>query len=47
MGTDPWKFGIKHNEKVLHTIVRYAGEQGLLAKSVTLADLFVRIDEAE
>jgi 4,5-dihydroxyphthalate decarboxylase len=47
MGTDPWKFGIKYNEKVLHTIVRYAEEQGLLAKSVTLADLFVRIDEAE
>lgn len=45
MGADPWKFGIKHNEKVLNTIVRYAGAQGLLAKSVTLNDLFIRIDE--
>lgn len=47
MGADPWKFGIKHNEKVLHTIVRYAGEQGLLAKSVSLDDLFIRIDEVD
>ena len=45
MGADPWKFGIKHNEKVLHTIIRYAEEQGLLAKSVTFDDLFIRIDE--
>jgi len=45
MGADPWKFGIKSNEKVLHTIVRYAGEQGLLAKNLTLDDLFIRIDE--
>ena len=47
MGADPWKFGIKHNEKVLNTIVRYAGEQGLLAKNVSLDDLFIRIDEPE
>ena len=47
MGRDPWKFGIKHNEKVLQTIVRYAGEQGLLAKNVTLDDLFIRIDEGD
>jgi hypothetical protein len=25
--------------------VRYAGEQGLLAKKVTLDDLFIRVDE--
>ncbi len=46
MGADPWKFGIKQNEKVLNTIVRYAGEQGLLANKVTINDLFVQIDEA-
>ena len=45
MGADPWQFGIKHNEKVLNTMVRYAGEQGLLANNVTLNDLFVRMDE--
>ncbi len=46
MGADPWKFGIKHNEKVLTTIIRFADEQGLLAKPVTLSDLFVPMDEA-
>jgi 4,5-dihydroxyphthalate decarboxylase len=47
MGADPWKFGIKYNEKVLNTIVRFAGEQGLLATKVTIDDLFIRIDETD
>ncbi len=47
MGADPWKFGIKGNEKVLSALVRYADEQGLLAKKVTIADLFIRINEAD
>jgi 4,5-dihydroxyphthalate decarboxylase len=46
MGADPWKFGIGANEKVLNTILRYAGEQGLLAKNITLADLFIAVDES-
>ncbi len=46
MGPDPWKFGIKGNEKVLNTLIRYGDEQGLLKKKVTLDDLFIRIDEA-
>jgi 4,5-dihydroxyphthalate decarboxylase len=45
MGPDPWKYGIKGNEKVLNTIIRYAGEQGLLKGKVTIEDLFVLIDE--
>ena len=45
LGPDPWKFGIKGNEKVLNTLIRYADEQGLLAKKVTIADLFIQIDE--
>jgi 4,5-dihydroxyphthalate decarboxylase len=47
MGHDPWKYGIKGNEKVLNTIIRYAGEQGLLKKKVTIEDLFVQIDEPQ
>jgi 4,5-dihydroxyphthalate decarboxylase len=47
MGPDPWKYGIKGNEKVLNTIIRYAGEQGLLKKKVTIEDLFVQIDEPQ
>ncbi len=47
LGADPWKFGIKGNEKVLNTLIRYADEQGLLARKVTVADLFIQIDEKD
>lgn len=46
LGPDPWRFGIKGNEKALNALVRYAGEQGLFAKPMTLADLFISLDEA-
>ena len=45
MGPDPWKFGIKGNEKALNALIRFAAEQGLLAKPMTISDLFVPIDE--
>jgi len=45
LGADPWRFGIKGNEKPLNTLIRYAEEQGLLAQSMTIADLFVQLDE--
>jgi 4,5-dihydroxyphthalate decarboxylase len=45
MGPDPWKFGIKGNERALETLIRYADKQGLLAKKMTIADMFVQIDE--
>ena len=45
LGQDPWKFGIKGNEKPLEALIRYADEQGVLAKKVTVADLFVQLDE--
>jgi 4,5-dihydroxyphthalate decarboxylase len=47
MGPDPWKFGIKGNEKVLETLIRYADEQGLMAKKMTIAEMFVQIDEPQ
>jgi 4,5-dihydroxyphthalate decarboxylase len=47
MGPDPWKYGIKGNEKVLTTIIRYAGEQGLLKNKVTIEDLFLPINEPQ
>jgi 4,5-dihydroxyphthalate decarboxylase len=47
MGADPWKFGIKGNEKALDALIRYADEQGLLAKKMTIADLFLQIDEPQ
>ena len=45
LGRDPWKFGIRGNEKPLSALLRYAGEQGLLAKPLALADLLIPIDE--
>jgi 4,5-dihydroxyphthalate decarboxylase len=45
LGSDPWRFGIKGNEAPLSALVRYAEEQGLLAKKMTMAELFVSIDE--
>ncbi len=45
MGGDPWRFGIKCNEKALNAMIRYAGEQGLLAKQMTITDLFMPMDE--
>jgi 4,5-dihydroxyphthalate decarboxylase len=47
MGADPWKFGIKGNEAPLRALIRYADEQGLLAKKLTISDLFVQIDEPD
>jgi 4,5-dihydroxyphthalate decarboxylase len=47
LGADPWKFGIKGNEKALDALIRYADEQGLLAKRMTIADLFLQIDEPQ
>jgi 4,5-dihydroxyphthalate decarboxylase len=47
LGADPWKFGIRGNEKVLNTLIRYAEEQGLMAKKMSIADLFVTLDERE
>ena len=45
LGPDPWKFGIKGNEKPLNALLRYAAEQGLFAKPMTLSDLFIPLDE--
>jgi len=35
------------NEKVLETLIRYADEQGLMAKKMTIAEMFVQIDEPQ
>jgi 4,5-dihydroxyphthalate decarboxylase len=47
MGSDPWRYGIKGNEKALNTIIRYADEQGLLKRKVTIAELFLPMDEPQ
>jgi hypothetical protein len=45
LGADPWRYGLRGNETVLQTLIRYAAEQGILANRATLEDLFVCIDE--
>ena len=47
LGADPWKFGIKGNEKALDALIRHADEQGLLARKMAVADLFVHLDEPQ
>lgn len=46
LGADPWRCGIGGNEKALGALLRYAAEQGLLARPMTIGDLFLPFDEA-
>jgi 4,5-dihydroxyphthalate decarboxylase len=39
-GPDWWPYGIQANRHVLEALIRYMGEQGLLAKPLTVEDLF-------
>ncbi|MBI2364425.1 MAG: ABC transporter substrate-binding protein [Deltaproteobacteria bacterium] len=39
-GPDWWPYGIEPNRHVIETLIRYMGEQGLLAKPVNVEDLF-------
>jgi len=39
-GPDWWPYGIEPNRNVIETLIRYMGEQGLLAKPVSVEDLF-------
>jgi 4,5-dihydroxyphthalate decarboxylase len=39
-GPDWWPYGIERNRHVIETLIRYMGEQGLLAKPVSVEDIF-------
>ena len=39
-GPDWWPYGIQANRHVLEALIRYMGEQGLLAKPLVVEDLF-------
>lgn len=41
MGTDYWPYGVKANRAVLAAVLRYLSEEGLLARSLSIDDLFV------
>jgi 4,5-dihydroxyphthalate decarboxylase len=40
MGSDPFPYGLDENRPVLETFLQYAREQGLLARALTVDDLF-------
>ena len=42
MGDDYWPYGFEANRKVLETFVRYAYEQGVAARQVTVEELFAK-----
>jgi 4,5-dihydroxyphthalate decarboxylase len=42
-GGDPWPYGIEPNRPTLEALVRYMGEQSLIAKPLAVDDLFVPI----
>ncbi len=46
MGPDPWRYGIKGNEKALETLIRYGREQGLLQRDMRITDLFLPLNES-
>jgi 4,5-dihydroxyphthalate decarboxylase len=39
-GSDWWPYGIEANRHVLETLIRYMGEQGLLAKEIKVEEVF-------
>jgi 4,5-dihydroxyphthalate decarboxylase len=41
MGADYWPYGVKANRAVLTAALRYLAEEGLLARSLSVDDLFV------
>jgi 4,5-dihydroxyphthalate decarboxylase len=45
MGHDYWPYGVTKNAKVLETMLRYSGEQGLTRKSMKVAGLFAPCEE--
>jgi 4,5-dihydroxyphthalate decarboxylase len=40
MGEDFWRYGVKENAKEIEALTRYAYEQGLVSRKLTLEDLF-------
>ncbi|HET8784607.1 MAG TPA: hypothetical protein VFM38_03170, partial [Candidatus Limnocylindrales bacterium] len=44
LGNDPWPYGVDPNRTALETLIRYSGEQGLLARDVAVDDLFLPVE---
>ena len=44
LGEDPWPYGVEPNRVALEALIRYSGEQGLLARDITVDELFLRVE---
>jgi 4,5-dihydroxyphthalate decarboxylase len=44
LGADPWPYGVEPNRVALEALLRYSGEQGLLAGPVGVDDLFLPVE---
>jgi 4,5-dihydroxyphthalate decarboxylase len=42
MGEDFWRYGAKENEKEIEALTRYAHDQGLVSRKLTMEDLFAK-----
>jgi 4,5-dihydroxyphthalate decarboxylase len=40
MGADYWRYGVSESAHEIETLIRYAHEQGLLARALTVEELF-------
>ena len=40
MGEDFWRYGVQENIKEIETLTRYAYEQGLVSRKLSVEDLF-------
>ena len=47
LGADYWPYGIEPNRRMLDVTLRYLREDGLLARSLALDDLFARFEPSE
>jgi 4,5-dihydroxyphthalate decarboxylase len=46
LGKDPWEYGLTdRNRKTLETLLRYSHEQGLIARRMTLEELFLDVTQ--
>jgi 4,5-dihydroxyphthalate decarboxylase len=42
MGNDYWSYGVAENRRELETLARYAFDQGLLARLLSVDEMFAR-----
>lgn len=44
LGPDPWRYGIRGNERVIEALIRYAAEQGVTQRKMDVRELFYPVE---